>query len=132
MVGAASLNARSEPPKRRARSRRVWLALNLPESVRRHEFIADPRLLSSYPHTAMRKLVWPNVFLEILVGVESRASFEHHYIQPAVGEHFCGGSATSSGADDADVVHLLCRIQLEHQFSPEMICALESKPHHST
>src|ERR1700679_3449214 len=107
MIGAAAFDARAEPAKGRAWSRRVGLAIDLPESVGSQEFPVElvPRPAADIG-SAVRQRVGPHMLFVILTGIQQGPRLEHHYIQSTFGQHLGGGAAPGAGAYDANVIYL--------------------------
>ena len=93
MIGSSANDTRTEPAKARAVRHCVGLALNLPGAVRGKKLAKILSSFSADPDTSMRKLIRPDVLLEVFLGIQRWPGLEHHNAEAAFGEDFCGGAA---------------------------------------
>ncbi len=58
------------------------------------------------------------MLLEVFIGIEPRSGLQHDDTQSALGEHLRGSPASGTRPNDADVIYLFGRADLQHLFSP--------------
>src|ERR1035441_8045179 len=109
MIGATAHDARSERGKLVARRDGVGLTGQFPAAKAGREVAEVPRRRTKVPlatiaNAAMRHLVGPHVFLEILRRVERRTSFQQRYGYAEIGQYFGDGPASGARSNDDDVV----------------------------
>jgi hypothetical protein len=74
-------------------------------------------LLSPYADAAMRQVIRPDMFFEILGRIQRRPSLKHDHVQSALGEYLGRGSTGRAGADNANIVSLRRANYLSHEIS---------------
>src|SRR5450755_3606918 len=99
MIRAPAHHARPEPGELRSLSHGVRLTREFPAPEACREVAEVPRRwseisLPAFADAAMRHLVGPHMFLEILGRIERRTSFEQSHRDAQVGQHFRDGPTT--------------------------------------
>src|SRR6185312_4897057 len=117
VIGAAAENARTEPAEFTVRRDGVRLAGHVPVAIWRVP--VAPLLLAEIRFgvgaaAAVVYLPGPDVFLEILHGIEHGPGFEKRDVDPEISQHFYRGAAAGAGADYDNVMHLWGTLNLEH------------------
>src|SRR5439155_25306003 len=115
---APAYDARAEPHELGALSRRVRLAIQLPPTRLRREKSERPSASeiagAPFAGAAMRHLVRPHVFLEILGWIQHWTGFQQGDIHSQIGQYLCRGAAAGSRADDHHVVNRCAADDLKH------------------
>src|SRR5258707_10700325 len=117
MIGASADDARAKPLEVRTVRGGVRLAFNLPCAIRGQKFAKVFAGLAAAAGSAMRQFVRPHQHFVVFFRMDLRAGLEHHHVEAAFSENFCGHATAGSGADYANIINFWRTIYLRHSKS---------------
>ena len=105
MIGAATNNSRAKPAESRTGCGNVGFAIDLPGAIRSQELsIEQAAQFPANACAAMLEVVRPEMFFVVSCRIQRRTGFKHYDVEPAFGEYFGGGAASSAGSNNTNVI----------------------------